>query len=206
MRYWGERTPSGCAVWCGQGEEREPLPMRNDLVNHSPDGAEWGYAGSGPAQLALALLAHALADDALALSLYQAFKAKVVVRLPEERWQLTAGEIRTVVQVLSLEDRVADLQREQDRGQQRRERYRRERDQARAALAEEEADARALWAELEEVKAQLRAERREHGACLACGTLLSGESALPEPCRICLATRGDRLPKEEAGASAASFP
>lgn len=36
------------------------LPPRNDLKNHSPDGFEWAYAGSGLAQLALALLAHHL--------------------------------------------------------------------------------------------------------------------------------------------------
>jgi rubrerythrin len=192
MRYWGERTPSGCAVWCGQDEEREPLPLRNDLVNHSPGGAEWGYAGSGPAQLALALLAHALGDDALALSYYQAFKAKVVARLPPEGWQLTAGEVRTVVQVLSLEDRVAALRRELAQEQQRRERSRRERNHTQAALEEEEVHSRALWAALEGVKAQLRTERREHGACLECGTTLTGAAGLPEPCRACQAMQGDR--------------
>lgn len=36
------------------------LPPRNDVRNHSPDGLEWGYGGSGPGQLALALLLHAL--------------------------------------------------------------------------------------------------------------------------------------------------
>jgi hypothetical protein len=35
-----------------------PLDPRNDLFNHSPDGFEFGYSGSGPAQLALAILAH----------------------------------------------------------------------------------------------------------------------------------------------------
>jgi len=30
-----------------------PAP-RSDLRNHSPNGFEWGYSGSGPAQLALA--------------------------------------------------------------------------------------------------------------------------------------------------------
>jgi hypothetical protein len=34
-----------------------PLTPRLDLWNHSPTGFEWGYGGSGPAQLALALLA-----------------------------------------------------------------------------------------------------------------------------------------------------
>jgi uncharacterized protein (DUF2249 family) len=38
-----------------------PLPPRNDLYNHSPNGFEWGYGGSGPAQLALAILADHLA-------------------------------------------------------------------------------------------------------------------------------------------------
>jgi hypothetical protein len=39
------------------GQEMMPLPLRCDLVNHSPTGFSWGYAGSGPAQLALAILA-----------------------------------------------------------------------------------------------------------------------------------------------------
>lgn len=36
------------------------LPTRLDLARHSPTGFEVGYAGSGPAQLALAILADAL--------------------------------------------------------------------------------------------------------------------------------------------------
>ena len=32
------------------------LPKYLDEVNHSPDGFNWGYGGSGPAQLAYALL------------------------------------------------------------------------------------------------------------------------------------------------------
>ena len=41
---------------------------------HSPTGFEWGYVGSGPAQLSLALLADALGDDERAQDLYQQFK------------------------------------------------------------------------------------------------------------------------------------
>src|SRR5205823_6333568 len=57
--YVGERTPQGCEVEVidkdvpGGGY---PLLPRFDLRNHSPTGFEWGYAGSGPAQLSLALL------------------------------------------------------------------------------------------------------------------------------------------------------
>jgi hypothetical protein len=39
------------------------LNPRLDLWNHSPTGFEWGYAGSGPSQLALAMLADHLGDD-----------------------------------------------------------------------------------------------------------------------------------------------
>lgn len=36
---------------------RTPLDPKLKLVNHSPTGFSWGYGGSGPAQLALAILA-----------------------------------------------------------------------------------------------------------------------------------------------------
>lgn len=65
-----------------------PLAPRLELRNHSPTGFAWGYLGSGPAQLALALLAHAFDDDVLALALYQRFKADVIARLRGGDWQL----------------------------------------------------------------------------------------------------------------------
>jgi hypothetical protein len=71
-----------------------PLNPRSDLVNHSPDGFNWGYGGSGPAQLSLALLADAYGDKDVALRLYQQFKWVVVARLPQERgWRLSQEEI-----------------------------------------------------------------------------------------------------------------
>jgi hypothetical protein len=69
-----------------------PLPLRLDLDNHSPTGFEWGYAGSGPAQLALALLADALRDDADALQLHQCFKFKVIASLPAS-WEMTDEDV-----------------------------------------------------------------------------------------------------------------
>ena len=63
------------------------LDPRYDLVNHSPDGFSWGYNGSGPAQLAIALLAD-IAGDAFALANYQLFKDQVVARFPQQLpWQ-----------------------------------------------------------------------------------------------------------------------
>ena len=47
------------------------------LRNHSPTGFSWGYHGSGPAQLALAILLNEYGSE-IALSHYQAFKREVV--------------------------------------------------------------------------------------------------------------------------------
>lgn len=92
--YSGDARPQHCEydVYVRVGNSITLLPPRNDLRNHSPTGLSWGYAGSGPAQCALALLAHATNDDQLALKHYQLFKAQVVARLPAS-WTLTASEI-----------------------------------------------------------------------------------------------------------------
>jgi hypothetical protein len=57
--YYGFDDSKGAvAVFVSSpGQQMRPLPLRCDIVNHSPTGFSWGYAGSGPAQLALAILA-----------------------------------------------------------------------------------------------------------------------------------------------------
>jgi len=60
------------------------LPLRLDLYNHSPTGFEYGYGGSGPAQLALAILADCVTDQ-IALALHQRFKAKVIATRDREK-------------------------------------------------------------------------------------------------------------------------
>lgn len=94
------------------------LPLRLDLWNHSPTGFNWGYGGSGPAQLALALLAwhfrnKAHADetrvarniefinnnenesDGLAVLLHQQFKWAVIAHFDQRKgWVLTTQQIR----------------------------------------------------------------------------------------------------------------
>ena len=69
------------------GPDGRRLDPRTDLVNHSPTGLEWGYGGSGPAQLALALLADQYADP-VALDHYQDFKNDVVAPLDGDEWAL----------------------------------------------------------------------------------------------------------------------
>lgn len=51
------------------------------LRNHSPTGFNWGYDGSGPAQLALAVMLE-LFDKETALKHYQDFKFVLIGSLP----------------------------------------------------------------------------------------------------------------------------
>lgn len=84
-----------------------PLNPRLDLYNHSPTGFEWGYCGSGPAQLALAILADHLADDEQALVFYQRYKWAVIVELPKRRWTLTSRDIDQALHNLREPEAVA---------------------------------------------------------------------------------------------------
>jgi Family of unknown function (DUF6166) len=101
------------------GQKCQALPLRLDLVNHSPTGFSWGYGGSGPAQLALALLADALSDDDRAIRLHQDFKFKVVAGWPEgERWWITAEQIAAIVKVIEQENAQAAKDNEQLHGRE----------------------------------------------------------------------------------------
>ena len=76
-----------------EGGAPEPLAPRNDLRNHSPTGFSWGYNGSGPAQLALAILADA-ASDPVATSLYQVLKDEIVSHWHGEEFTLTGDRLQ----------------------------------------------------------------------------------------------------------------
>ncbi len=99
--YTGERTETGCAVLVTDAGGSRPLDPRLDLRNHSPTGFEWGYGGSGPAQLALALAADVLGDDEAALDVYQRLKFRVVGRLPSDGWTLTETELGDAIRSLA---------------------------------------------------------------------------------------------------------
>lgn len=95
--YIGARVPGGPIVAVEENGNREILsaiPSRK-LINHSPTGFEWGYGGSGPAQLALALLLDATGDEEIARRYYQDFKWQVVARWGRYNgFQITQDEIR----------------------------------------------------------------------------------------------------------------
>src|SRR6266404_2357850 len=77
-----------------------PLNPRLDLWNHSPTGFECAFGGSGPAQLALALLAEHLNNDERAVALHQCFKCSVVAGLSPKGWRLTSDQIERSLQML----------------------------------------------------------------------------------------------------------
>jgi hypothetical protein len=89
--YEGIRTEDGIVEVTVDGR---PLDPRFDLRRHSPTGFEFGYGGSGPSQLALAILADALGDDEQAQQHYQRFKREKISRLEESPWVITQEEVR----------------------------------------------------------------------------------------------------------------
>ena len=66
-------------------------------VNHSPTRFEWGYLGSGPAQLAFAILLDHCGEAGPALLWYQDFKEQVIANFLSNSWELTSEEIETAL-------------------------------------------------------------------------------------------------------------
>jgi hypothetical protein len=77
----------------------KPIDPRYDLKRLSPSGFEWTYEGNGPAQLALALVADHLGDDAKALAVYERFMRAVVADL-DNSWELTSADIDTALKTI----------------------------------------------------------------------------------------------------------
>lgn len=94
-QYVGERHDGAVEVWKIRAGVKTKLQLRLDLWNHSPTGFEWGYGGSGPAQLALALLADALRNDDFAIELHQSYKWEVVANWEQGGWITTTDAIST---------------------------------------------------------------------------------------------------------------
>jgi hypothetical protein len=112
--YEIERRPSGVHVLITDG--RRPLAdlsprFSQKIRNHSPDGFEVGYPGSGPAQLALAILIDFLTPGTFtagamnagvggypthiqnALALYQQFKADFIAGERRDHFTIDGAQI-----------------------------------------------------------------------------------------------------------------
>jgi hypothetical protein len=102
--YEGMRNPNepNSAGECIVTVNGQILPLRPSLKvrSHSPSGFSWGYGGSGPAQLALAILLDYFEGDAeRAQRHYQTFKFAFVGGWPQgESWKLTSAQIEAYIQ------------------------------------------------------------------------------------------------------------
>jgi len=67
---------------------RELLPDESQKVhNHSPNGFNWSYSGSGPAQLALAIALEIMTKED-AVVLYQDLKRDLIAGLPASDFEI----------------------------------------------------------------------------------------------------------------------
>ncbi len=101
--------PGGFVVRVKHGNRVRLLyPERSQrLINHSPDGFSWGYGGSGPAQLALALLLDATGDKDLAMHHYQDFKWDVVAKWSTGlSWDYTEQQIKDWLALMTEGERL----------------------------------------------------------------------------------------------------
>ncbi len=124
LNYHGRRRPDGTTAVCVTTGETSPVTKVLELEpslkvrNHSPTGFEWGYNGSGPAQLALAILLdyfgrqdidqrpHVATARQLAEEYHQQFKSDVIGAISVDVWQLTADQIEAWLTVVSAIDLV----------------------------------------------------------------------------------------------------
>jgi hypothetical protein len=130
--YWGTRI--SCSANDARGEPfvavEDSLGSPQELTHipfHSPDGFEWGYAGSGPADLALAILADHFgerpefvlaalrslwAPRSRAAALHQDFKCEFIARLNGDDWRLDSNAIEAWLDTPAIQSRLAELARE----------------------------------------------------------------------------------------------
>lgn len=89
MDFTGDKNVWGCRVF---KDLKDLDPSRSQrIVNHSPDGFNWGYGGSGPSQLALAILLE-VTDKDFAVRNYQSFKSDFIAKVGI-KFKITDSEI-----------------------------------------------------------------------------------------------------------------
>jgi len=101
VEYVGLRVDGTPLVLKLTDHERLTPDRSLELVRHSPGGFDWGYTGSGPAQLACALLLDYYDDESVAHQHYIQFRNAVVSQLvcdgPADCWHLTGDDIEAAL-------------------------------------------------------------------------------------------------------------
>jgi hypothetical protein len=93
--YSGARTFDGVVVTV----DGRPLDARRDLHTYSLNNYEWGYEGDETRQLAQAIIADAVDDDA-ARAQCEAFMRAIVANFDNE-WEITDEQVRAALRDLS---------------------------------------------------------------------------------------------------------
>ena len=94
FEYIGSAKTRTVTVIDTERKSAYPLPLRLDLIRHST-AVNWGYGGSGPAQLALAILCWEFGSEEFALRYYQRFKWDVISKIPmDQDLKIRSEEIR----------------------------------------------------------------------------------------------------------------
>lgn len=104
MKFEADRSKSSNYVWVEDERGRRLLPH---VCRHSPGGFEWGYLGSGPADLALSICSYLLGSIAEAEKVYQGFKAKCVSGLPKDKWVLHEEYARQILVEVELAQKAS---------------------------------------------------------------------------------------------------
>jgi len=101
VEYVGMRVDGTPVVLNLTAHERLSPNRSLGLVRHSPAGFDWGYTGSGPAQLACALLLDYTDNETVAQQHYIQFRNDVVSQLvcdgPADCWHLTGEDIEAAL-------------------------------------------------------------------------------------------------------------
>jgi hypothetical protein len=97
VTFNGVRTKEGTQVHIVVDGVARPLPFHLAVRAHSPDGFEWGYGGSGPSQLALAMCVELLGPQE-ALKVYELVKDRLIAPIQGHKWAIRAGEILDIVE------------------------------------------------------------------------------------------------------------
>ena len=87
-------------VVCSRAENGIKTNVPRRIIYHSPDGFEWGYGGSGPADFALNILSVFIGQEAAEeKGLYQAFKWDFIAYLPHQGRTIRRDEILKWIQL-----------------------------------------------------------------------------------------------------------
>lgn len=109
VAYEGRRLADGTALVerVYADGTRDRLPYHLVPRGYARTGFEWGYAGAGPARLALCVLADCTDPDT-ALHRYQDFKWRHVASQPFDRFDLTAQAVTEYLLAAAIREAKAE--------------------------------------------------------------------------------------------------